>query len=779
MTGRQVTALLHQASIDAERDHLVDLVTVYDNAILDLAQQAGRRFALTAAADWQPPAEGWVITAEMLAAVTATMNGDLAPIWEQIIVDVGAAPLARIRIDWAITHPLAQALLDSAAQRTGLRLGEAVQPVLRKIVADAYEQGLNVAQTSAQISAAITDAAPWQADMLARTDLNSLSNGASKAAAKLTGMAFKTWDATLDDKTRVEHAEAHGQTVPMDAPFAVGGEDADYPGDPSLSDAMAANCRCTLTYGETLDEAEGLLADGSVSIMDSMASTRQRARRRLARRDTARRTVRADGAAAENPNVPGEAAPAEVAIDSSALTASARPIHFKGVAAIEGTLSDDNGALPRVLLAKSLTWDPPVPFMAQTRTAEGHMGAEVAGRIDKFRRRQGEGSAWDIEFEGDLTTPFGIDEIAPMIEDETLRGVSVDLGAAEWAIVDRETFEEIPEDELNLEDFGAGKYALGVKSAKIRAATLVPVQAIEDAKVAIAASAGLLSIGPNVENLLVFAEVLSLLPMHADLADLQTGGEVEAIVASGETWKPARHWFQTQEPPGKMPLTVTKEGRVYGHLATWDSCHTAFLPSCVPPPRSPSSYAYFHVCEIDTDEGDTLTVGKLMFSPTDGGHADRRISASKASAYYDRTGMVAAVLRVHDGQHGIWASGSLNPALTAEQRDQMRQELRLHPPSGDWRPINGQYELICGLAVAVPGYPTPRGGAEVTIVASAEGVELKDAIIASSGWFDADPAAVAALEHDGLVDEDAQAERQMRALAARAEGIGALAALID
>lgn len=233
-----------------------------------------------------------------------------------------------------------------------------------------------------------------------------------------------------------------------------------------------------------------------------------------------------------------------------------------------------------------------------------------------------------------------------------------------------------------------------------------------------------------------------------------------ALLAAASLDVPPREWFETQEPPGKMPLTVTEDGRVFGHIATWDSCHVGY-GGCVSPPRSPSGYSKFHVCELDTDNG-PVVVGKLMFSPSQGGHADARVSARAAGAYYDKTGMVAAYLRATDGQHGIWTCGSLNPALTATQRKQMRRELRLHPPSGDWRPVSGGgYELICALAVAVPGFPVPR---------PAPGL----ALIASAGHFEADEVALHALERD--VAEFA-AERRLRTLAARAQGIDALARL--
>jgi hypothetical protein len=233
-----------------------------------------------------------------------------------------------------------------------------------------------------------------------------------------------------------------------------------------------------------------------------------------------------------------------------------------------------------------------------------------------------------------------------------------------------------------------------------------------------------------------------------------------ALTAAANLQTPPSAWFSTQEPPGKMPLTVTDEGRVFGHIATWDSCHVGYA-GCVSPPRSPTGYSKFHVCELDTDQG-PVAVGKLMFSPQQGGHADGRADAKAAAAYYDRTGMAAAYLRAKDGDYGIWVCGSLNPSLSAEQRTAMRRELRLHPPSGDWRPTSvGGYELICALAVAVPGFPVPR---------PAPGL----ALIASAGVFEADEAALHAME--GEVAEFA-AERRLRTLAARAQGIEALARL--
>ena len=56
----------------------------------------------------------------------------------------------------------------------------------------------------------------------------------------------KRWLATLDSRTRHNHAAADGQTVAEDRPFIVGGHELMYPGDPSGPGHEIYNCRCTM-----------------------------------------------------------------------------------------------------------------------------------------------------------------------------------------------------------------------------------------------------------------------------------------------------------------------------------------------------------------------------------------------------------------------------------------------------------------------------------------------------------------------------------------------------
>src|ERR1051326_2164989 len=182
LTGRKLSDLLRASMQQAEDAHLADLIAAYEQSLNDAASRASQQFALTAAvADWQPPVEGATLTVAQIAALATALNTRLTPIWTRILLEVPEPVFSRIEIAWDVKHPLAQALLDKAGQRTGARLGEASQFILRDTLGKAYEQGLDVRATSALIRSAMSEAAPRQADMLARQDPNRLGNGAGKA----------------------------------------------------------------------------------------------------------------------------------------------------------------------------------------------------------------------------------------------------------------------------------------------------------------------------------------------------------------------------------------------------------------------------------------------------------------------------------------------------------------------------------------------------------------------------------------------------------------------
>lgn len=158
--------------------------------------------------------------------------------------------------------------------------------------------------------------------------------------------------------------------------------------------------------------------------------------------------------------------------------------------------------------------------------------------------------------------------------------------------------------------------------------------------------------------------------------------------------------FADPELAGPTPLTVTDEGHIYGHVATWGTCHVGFPDVCVTPPRSETQYALFHVGEVLTDAG-PLPVGRITLGT---GHADARMGARPAAEHYDNTGSCVAVCQAGEDAHGIWVAG----LLTGNVTDAQIAELRRSPLSGDWRRVNGNLEMVAALAVNVPGFPIPR-----------------------------------------------------------------------
>jgi hypothetical protein len=188
-----------------------------------------------------------------------------------------------------------------------------------------------------------------------------------------------------------------------------------------------------------------------------------------------------------------------------------------------------------------------------------------------------------------------------------------------------------------------------------------------------------------------------------------------SIVASGHPIQapvvPPAQWFKNPELEGPTPITVTDEGRVYGHLAVWGTCHVGHANSCVEPPASAAAYAHFMTGEILCDDGSRVPVGQITMN---GNHASHSANARAAAAHYDNTATAAVDVFAGEDAYGIWVAGALRPDLSpVEIRALMAADV-----SGDWRRIGGALELVAVLAVNVPGFPKIRVTEAAGLVAS-------------------------------------------------------------
>lgn len=193
--------------------------------------------------------------------------------------------------------------------------------------------------------------------------------------------------------------------------------------------------------------------------------------------------------------------------------------------------------------------------------------------------------------------------------------------------------------------------------------------------------------------------------------------DTNPITAGCYPVKPPRAWFDDPQLDGPTPIVVTADGRVYGHCATWNRSHIG-LPGGVKPPRSKTNYAFFRTGAVETDDGSLVDVGQITLV---GGHAPLEASTAQAVAHYDNTNSAVCDVAAGEDRYGIWVAGSLRPTVDDEQL----RTLRASSVSGDWRPINGNLELVAICSVNVPGFPIPRarvaGGQPLALIAA--GVE--------------------------------------------------------
>lgn len=377
-------------------------------------------------------------------------------------------------------------------------------------------------------------------------------------------------------------------------------------------------------------------------------------------------------------------------------------VRWEGILGFEGVpTSDGRYLIPGGISERDL----PLSLMAQFETEPGHDGAEVCGRIDRVWRLAMPTvgpKAVAIMGEGVFSRGGAGPQAALMVEERTLRGVSMDMAGTTTVPIDAATLEELPVEDVTTEDVMEGRVLIGMRR-ELGAATLCAVPAFANASV-------------NV----ISADRVLVASAHAI-----TVTRVKALTASAAGMaplEPPAEWFHIPEPNQLTPLTVTDEGQVYGHLAPNNLCHTGVPNACRLSPRSRADYRYFHVGEIRCADGQRVPVGRIVVDDT-GGHAPLGATMQAAQKHYDKPAKVGAFVRASEGKHGIWLSG----AVRADAPAALIRDLMANPPSGDWRDINGNLELIAACSVPVPGYPIPR--AEYAMVASAGSEEHVTALI--------------------------------------------------
>lgn len=337
--------------------------------------------------------------------------------------------------------------------------------------------------------------------------------------------------------------------------------------------------------------------------------------------------------------------------------------------------------------------DLPLPLMWQRVSDNGHSGAVTVGAIETLTIDNESGM---VTATGRFLPVRGAAEAQRQTE-AGVTGPSVDLSddidimevqtLIEAGVVGPNITDDMDDVEYAIDDDGM----VIITKARIAGATLVQIPAFAGVSISMAETS---------------EHVNPLRPMYASAAPAKVA--------------PPLDWFRQPDLDRLTPITISDTGRVFGHIAGWDTCHVG-LPGCVTPPHSMSSYAYFHVHSQDTAEGVTLPAGVLVAGPT---HCrDLQASFQAAQQHYDDPSARVAKVVAGEDEYGIWVAGWMLP----EARPEAVEIFRSSPVSGDWRPVGGSLELIATCSVNAPGFPVARARVGFSL---AKG---QSALIASTG----------------------------------------------
>jgi hypothetical protein len=141
-------------------------------------------------------------------------------------------------------------VLENSAQNV-TAMEQTSKNTLKTIIQRAFDEGLSIPETQRLIEAKFTDMAKIRSERIARTEVVGASNYGALVGAKGTGLSLmKVWISTKDKRTRLDHEDAEGTAVEIDAQFPVGGDMLDFPGDQNGSPGNVINCRCTVVFEE-------------------------------------------------------------------------------------------------------------------------------------------------------------------------------------------------------------------------------------------------------------------------------------------------------------------------------------------------------------------------------------------------------------------------------------------------------------------------------------------------------------------------------------------------
>jgi len=372
---------------------------------------------------------------------------------------------------------------------------------------------------------------------------------------------------------------------------------------------------------------------------------------------------------------------------------------WEGVLIVEGLPSGDG----RMIEEGALTWrDLPIPLMLQTVNAGGHDGAIIAGSIHEIERQ-----GHEIIGRGHFDSGADGQEAKRLLTEGTMRGVSADIDSVVAELRDGSGNDVAVGDVFENPDTVMEVLVEG----RIMGATMTPFPAFQEAKLQvikggeIADDVVLVASGATPKEVWRFTSPYPLVGRGGEPFSVDHGLVASASVAAVTEAPvipvhPPLSWFAAEDPDldPAQAFKVYPNGRIYGLVAEWGTCHIGYGDRCVPVPRPHDGYATFRCGHVLTAEGTMVATGPIY---ADTVHPNLKMNASDTQAFYAHTGCALGDVVLYEGEFGILAAGAVKSDVSPEAVNR----LRAAGVSPDWRNIRRNLEIVGLLSVNVSGFP--------------------------------------------------------------------------
>ncbi len=148
----------------------------------------------------------------------------------------------KVMNDWFATIPAAERDLLNRTFRASEQTMSRVDNQINNIISDGYKSGKGINDIGSQLTRRFDQLSTWEARRIARTEVNTSHNVATRDTYKDLGVEYTQWIAASDDRTRDSHLEVDGEIIPIDGKYSNG---LSYPGDMSGPIEEWINCRCS------------------------------------------------------------------------------------------------------------------------------------------------------------------------------------------------------------------------------------------------------------------------------------------------------------------------------------------------------------------------------------------------------------------------------------------------------------------------------------------------------------------------------------------------------